>query len=225
MYVTDSASLRKEQDAALQRPHMTYSLMAKTLFALMDLFHGKPTTLPKVKLLEILARIPYQSWEIRQYILLNSKFADTEIVQEARDIIQWGRAAQDNEFWHLRVITERMEQKGVRESWFHRFPVRWGAVITYTFFCRLLAFFNIRRAFLLNAEFEDHAEHTYMQYVKDHPELDEEKVDSGAAREVAEFASWGDVFRRIGLDERDHMNESLVHCGRADQVVRYVSAT
>jgi ubiquinol oxidase len=218
-----NVDLRKEQEAALARPRMKYSLMARTLFTMMDLVHGKATTLPKVKLLEVLARIPYQAWEIRQYVRLHSKFASPETVAEARDVIQWGRAAQDNEFWHLRVIAERMQQKGVRESWFHAYPVRWGAVITYTIFSRLLARFNIRRAFLLNAEFEDHAEHTYMQFVKDHPELDQEKPDSAAVREAGEFATWGDVFRRIGLDERDHMNDSLIHCGRANEVVPYLS--
>ncbi len=218
-----TVDLRREQEAVLARPRMRYTLMAKTLFTLMDLVHGKDTTLPKVKLLEILARIPYQAWEIRQYVRLHSKFANSQTVAEARDVIQWGRAAQDNEFWHLRVITERMQQKGIRESWFHAYPVRWGAVITYTIFSRLLARFNIRRAFLLNAEFEDHAEHTYMQFVKDHPELDQEKPDSEAVREAGEFSTWGDVFRRIGLDERDHMNESLIHCGRVNEVVPYLS--
>jgi hypothetical protein len=29
---------------------------------------------------------------------------------------------------------------------------------------------NMRRAFLFNAEFEDHAEHVYAQFIKEHPE-------------------------------------------------------
>lgn len=213
---------KKEQEATLARPRRSCGILARMLFQGMDLVHGKALTPAKVKLLEILARIPYQSWEIRQYGRMNSRFASEDTVKEARDVIHWGREAQDNEFWHLRVITERMEKLGIRESAFHRLvtPV---AVLTYTLFSRLLARVNIRQAFLLNAEFEDHAEHEYMQYVKDHPELETEKVDSAAVREVGDFATWADVFRRIGLDERDHMNNSLARCGRASEVVPYAS--
>ena len=35
------------------------------------------------------------------------------------------------------------------------------------------------------------------------------------------FASWADVFRRIGLDERDHMNASFRLAGRPADVVAY----
>lgn len=214
--------LKKEQESALARPRRSYSLLAKMLFWGMDLVHGKELTLPKVKLLEILARIPYQAWEIRQYGRMNCKFADDNTVREARDVIHWGREAQDNEFWHLRVINERMQKLGIRESAFHRLvtPI---AVLKYTIFSRLLALVNIKRAFLMNAEFEDHAEHEYMQFVKDHPELENEKVDSESAKEYGDFASWADVFRRIGLDERDHMNASLRHCGRESEIVPYAS--
>jgi len=215
--------LKKEQEAVLARPRLKYGPVAKFLFWSMDVIHGKETTLPKAKLLEILARIPYQAWEIRQYGRMNSKFADDGTVSEAREVINWGRDAQDNEFWHLRVITERMKDLGVKESFFHKHFIPPVAVLTYTLFSRMLALVNIKAAYQLNAEFEDHAEHTYMQFVKDHPELEDEQVESNAAAEYDDFASWADVFRRIGLHERDHMNHSLVHCGREAEVVPYLN--
>lgn len=214
--------LKKEQDAVLARPRLHHGPVAKFLFWSMDLLYGKTTTLPKVRLLEILARIPYQAWEIRQYGRMNRLFGNDGTVQEAREVIEWGRRAQDNEFWHLRVIAERMKQLGVKESFFHKNIVPPIAVIAYTLFSRMLALVNIRAAYQLNAEFEDHAAHTYMQLVKDHPELDEQNVESEAAKEYDNFEFWGDVFRRIGLDERDHMNASLLHCGRPSEVVPYL---
>ncbi len=219
MNVHSTANLKKEQEATLARPPKKYGLFTHMLFWGMDVVHGRATTLPKVKLLEILARIPYQAWEIREYGVLHSRFADDPAVKEARDVIAWGRAAQDNEFWHLRVITERMRKLGIRESWFHARVVTPAAVFKYRLFACLLARFNLKGAFQLNAEFEDHAEHAYMQFVKDHPELESEKVDSEAAAEYGQFESWADVFRRIALDERDHMNNSLIHCGRGSEVV------
>lgn len=216
---TGKIDLKKEQEATLARPRRDYSLMAKMLFTGMDLIYGKELTLPKVKLLEVLARIPYQAWEIRQYRRMNSLFADAAAVEQAREIMAWGRAAQDNEFWHLRVITERMAELGVRDTALRERLVRPIAAFKYNLFSRLLARFNIRRAFLLNAEFEDHAEHEYMRLVADHPELETMRVQNRAAAEEGEFTSWADVFRRIGLDEREHMNDSLAHCGRASEVV------
>ncbi len=215
--------LKKEQEATLARPRLKYGAVTRMLFTGMDLIYGRDVTLPKMKLLEVLARIPYQAWEIRQYRRLHSRFADDAAVREAGEIVRWGRAAQDNEFWHLRVISERMAELGVKDTWFREHVVRRVAVFKYAVFARLLAFVNIRYAFQLNAEFEDHAEHEYMRFVREHPELDRQAVSNRAAEEVGAFASWGDVFRRIGLDEREHMNNSLVHCGRAGEVVKYAS--
>ena len=58
--------LKKEQQATTNRPRYRYSLAAKVFFLSMDLITGKKITLPKVKLIEILASIPYRSWETRQ---------------------------------------------------------------------------------------------------------------------------------------------------------------
>ena len=79
----------------------------------------------------------------------------------------------------------------------------------------------IRRAFLLNGELEDHAEHTYAQLVQDHPEWEDQPVESTVVQGYGSFRSWANVFRRIGLDERDHMNNSFVFAGRPEQVVEY----
>lgn len=211
-----SSDLKQEQAITLSRPRRECGCFARMLFWGMDLAHGKELTLPKVKLLEILARIPYQSWEIRQYGRMHSDYANEARVAEARRVIEWGRAAQDNEFWHLRVINERMQQLGIKESLLQRLitPL---AVIKYTIFSRILAFVSIKSAFLLNADFEDHAEHEYMQYVMDHPELENEAVKSAVAKENGDFASWADVFRQIGLDERDHMNNSLAALQRWEE--------
>ncbi|MBN1670033.1 MAG: hypothetical protein JXR37_03325 [Kiritimatiellae bacterium] len=103
--------LREEQDASLARPHMRYGATAKLLFMAMDVLYGRETTLPKVRFLEILARIPYQ--------------------------------------------------------------------------------------------------------------VESEAVQDGRGPDDGRYATWADVFRRAGLDERDHMNESLARCGLADRIVAY----
>jgi len=90
--------LKKEQKASRERPLYRYSLAAKFFFLSMDLITGKKITPAKAKLIEMLASIPYRSWEIRQYARLTRFYRNQELVQEALKIMTWGREAQDNEF-------------------------------------------------------------------------------------------------------------------------------
>lgn len=215
--------LLSEQKATLSRQRLRYCLLARILFLSMDILYGKKTTLPKIRFLEILARIPYQAWEIRQYWLLNRRFCDETIRHRAEDIIQWGRTAQDNEYWHLIAAREKMKQNGMKDNWFWYYFVLPVAVCKYTIFSRLLAFLSIKTAWRLNGDFEDHAEHTYMQYVADNPQLEEEQVETelihdGRGPDNGRYRSWADVFRRFGLDEREHRNESLKRCGMEDKI-------
>jgi len=79
----------------------------------------------------------------------------------------------------------------------------------------------IQLTFLFNAEFEDHAERDYAQLVQEHPEWEEQVVNNEVVHTYGEFRTWAEVFRRIGLDERDHMNDSLIFCSKPDCIVRY----
>jgi len=213
--------LKAEQQASLARPRYKYSLAPKCFFLSMDLVTGKKTTLGKTKLLEMLASIPYRAWEIRQYARTTHRYRSRELVDEARRIIAWAREAQDNEYWHLLVINEKMKEDGVKDPWYLFLPVRWLMVTIYVLLSRAVALVCIRRAFLFNAEFEDHAEHVYAQFVEDHPEWENQPADSDRVKEYADFETWADVFRRIGLDERDHMNTSFIFCGKPECVVEY----
>jgi len=206
--------LRKEQEATLARPRMKYGLLAKLLFVGMDLLYGRKATLRKMRVLEILARIPYQAWEVRQYRRLDSRFDHDQYRVPAEEVLQWGRDAQDNEYWHLLLLREKMKQDGIGLSWFWDHFVPWAAVLQYRAASGLLALISIRAAWQLNAEFEDHAEHEYAQFVKEHPEMESQEVASdlvhdGRGPEDGRYANWADVFRRVGLDEREHSQASV----------------
>jgi len=213
--------LKKEHKASRERPRYRYSLAAKGFFLSMDLITGRPITLAKAKLIEMLASIPYRSWEVRQYARMTRCYRDQGCVQEARKILNWSREAQDNEYGHLMVVNEKMKEDGVKDPWY-LFPlIPFIMVAVYVVLTRVMALVNMRRAFLFNAEFEDHAEHVYAQFVEEHPEWEKEPVTNEKVREYGDLATWADVFRRIGLDERDHMNTSFVFCGKPECVVKY----
>jgi ubiquinol oxidase len=213
--------LKKEQQATLDRPRYPYSRLARFFFANMDVVAGKETTLAKAKVIEILAGVPYRSWQSRESTRMTEHYRDEALVDASRAIVGWSREAEDREYWHLRLIEEKMRQEGTGDAWYLSPPTPQLMVRSYAGLTWATAQVDIRRGFLLNAEFEDHAEHTYAHLVRDHPEWEDQAVESDLAREYGDFETWADVFRRIALDERDHMNNSFRFAGRLDRVVSY----
>ena len=216
-----SIDLRKEQLATLARPQMKYGFTSKLFFWGMDLVAGKENDLSKAKLLEILACIPYREWQIRQYARLTFRYYQRDKINWARDIIEWGRDAQDNEYMHLLVIQEKMFDDGAKDKWYLATPVVFFIVAFYLILSRVLAWVNIKAAFKFNAEFEDHAEHIYAKLVQDHPDLENQLVTNKVAKEYANVENWADIFRRIGLDERDHRNHSFYFAGLPERMEIY----
>lgn len=216
--------LKREQQASLDRPPYDYSAMTRMFVVSMDMVAGRKTSLAKARMLEVLASVPYRAWERREKARLSRRAAD--MVAACKGFIRWTQEARENENRHLDVLTERMEQQGEADPWYLREPMRSGAVAFYVLFANALAWFDIRRAFQFNAEFEDHAEHTYARFAAEHPEWDDEPVSGPAVATYAEetsteLSSWSDVVRRIALDERDHMNRSFIAAGRPEHVVEY----
>lgn len=213
--------LKKEQQATLERPGLKYSFMARLFFISFDLLTGSKTTLFKVKLLEILAGVPYRAWEIRQYQKLSRCYGNDKLMSRAQQLMVWAREAQDNEYQHLLLLHEKITAEKLKQPWFLSPLVVRLMVFSYRLFAWALAKFSLRRSICFNAEFEDHAERSYAEFVCEHPEWEEQAVISPLARAYGEFANWADLLRRVSLDERDHRNRSFHFCGRARDVVRY----
>lgn len=213
--------LLKEQKSSLIRPSLNYGIAARFLFFAMDLTAGKKDTLAKAKLLEILACIPYREWELRQYVRLTFNYFNRKKVNWAKDIIDWGRAAQDNEYMHLLVIEEKMKEDQIKDKWFLATPIVFLVTGFYILLSKILTWTNIKAGFRFNAEFEDHAEHIYAQMVEDHPEWEKQAINNPLVKAYADLDNWADIFRRIGLDERDHRNHSLFFAGEPDKIIHY----
>jgi len=114
-----------------------------------------------------------------------------------------------------------MKEEGTRDSWYLFQPVPLLMVGFYAALMRVTALVSLRGAFLFNAQFEDHAEHVYAQFVEEHQEWEQQPVNNEQVRERGDYLTWAEVFRRIGLDERDHMNRSFVFCDKPELIVKY----
>ncbi|HSF05480.1 MAG TPA: alternative oxidase [Methylomirabilota bacterium] len=203
------AVLKREQERTLAAPRMRYGLLARVLFCGMDLLYGQTRTLSKFKVLELIARVPYQAWEQVAYVAMTHTSHDPGFARRIFERVRQSRQQQDNEQWHLLVLQELIARSGMREGWMTYWLVPQIVAFVYYQIAWLLYVLRPVWAYRLNAEFEDHAEHEYMEFVREHPELEHEPFDSFLAADYGSFDSRADLFRQIGYDERVHKEESL----------------
>jgi len=198
-----------EQKRTLESPRRKYGLLAKMLFFTMDLFYGKKKTLSKFKVLEVIARVPYQSWEHVSYIAMTHTYGKPELARRIFDFVRESRHQQDNEQWHLFILEEMVQKDNIRESFLLCGIVPQIIAFFYYHVSWLLYVMKPSWSYALNADFEDHAEHEYMEYVKDHPEFENQPFESQFEEDYGSFKSRADMFRQIALDERQHKDESV----------------
>jgi len=206
--------LKAEQARTLATPKLPANLALKGMFLTFDILYGKGRSLPKVMVLEILARYPYWAWENGAYTLLSKWHCGTkpvprEKIEVALRHIQMGRESQDNEQWHMLLWMDLCHQKGIRLSWFRHFLLPRHMTFVYFHMTRIMYRIKPEWSFAMNAAFESHAEHEYMLYAREHPEFENEPVESVWFAHYPRQKTLADLVRRVGLDERDHMNHSL----------------
>jgi hypothetical protein len=207
--------LREEQARTLAAPRMRYGWLARALFGGMDLVYGRERTLGKFKVLELIARVPYQAWEQVAYVAITHTSKSPDFARRVFDRVHESRVQQDNEQWHLLILEELIARRGIRESFFWYWLVPQAVAFVYYQIVWLLYVSRPAWSYRLNAEFEDHAEHEYMEFVRERPELEREPFESLFREDYGPFASLADVFRQIGYDERVHKDESLARLERA----------
>ena len=191
-----------------------YGLLARGLFLAMDLLYGRERSLAKFKVLELVALVPYQAWEQVAHAAIPHRHRMPGFARRVFGFVREARAQQDNEHWHLLILEEQLARQGVaRSGWrFRAMP-------------QLLAFFYFHVSWLLyvikpslsyrlNADFEDHSEHEYMEFVHERYEMEDQPWISDFVGDYGQHESLADVLRHIGLDERRHKLASLAHIDR-----------
>lgn len=215
MRTLPAGELRVEQKKTLTSDRLRPGVMAKMLFLTMDLVYGKEATLSKFRVLEVVARVPYQAWEHVAYIAVTHKHETPEFARSIHDRITESREQQDNEQWHLLILEELLHGRGHRSSLLKGRIIPQVLAFTYYQISWLLYVIKPRWSYELNAQFEDHAEHEYMSYVQAHPELDDEPWVSIFSEDYGDHQMTGDLLRQIGHDERVHKNASLEQIRKA----------
>lgn len=208
MPILSAEQLHKEQVNTLASPPIPYGLLSKILFRTMDVLYGRQRTWNKFKILELIARVPYQAWEHVAYIAITHTSHHADFARRIFDRIRESRHQQDNEQWHLLILEEWSHRHGLHEGLIRHRVLPQIIAFVYYHISWLLYVIKPSLSYQLNREFEDHAEREYMKFVQENPEFDREPFESCFKEEYGNFATMGDVLRQIGYDERMHKEDS-----------------
>jgi ubiquinol oxidase len=202
------AALRMEQHITLAGPRQRRNPITFMLFLTMDVLYGRRGSLRKFLVLEHLAQIPYRSWERVAQRRISRTDGRSRLAQRIQERVAEARAQHDNEQWHMLVMEELIARRGERLGRLrHRILPRLIAG-PWQLFTWVLHLVKPAWSYTLNAAFEDHAEHEYMRFVADHPELDDHDFGGVLSTRWNRPVTVADVLRQIGHDERCHKLES-----------------
>jgi ubiquinol oxidase len=207
----DHDRLVAEQRASAESPRRRYSLSARALFAIMDALYGEERTLEKFRVLELVARVPYQAWENVAYVAVTHTARQPNFARRVFNRVRSARWEQDNEQWHLLIMEELSAQQGQRSGFVRGRVI--PQILAFAYYQLSWFMYALRPAwsYRLNADFEDHAEHEYAALVDEHPEWETTPYEGQFTADFGAFQSLADLFRQIGYDERLHKEESEVN--------------
>jgi len=194
------------------KPHISSSvlLMGRALFLFMDAMYGKKPSLGKFRVLEVVARIPYQSWEAVHYFLTTHLYANERRAIDLFRDSKFARSAQDNETMHVVVITQMCKSEKIGTGILRFYIVPLLIAYLYSVFCLLFYFFTPRKAYELNYIFEDHAREQYAIFLADNEQFKEKPLRSKFLEVYGRAnANYYDFFAGVRDDEINHRDRSL----------------
>ena len=189
---------------------LTARVLGKLFIYSGNLLYGRTPSYAKFKAIEVIARIPYQSWESASYTLLSAFYWDEAKAMRLTRTGAFSRMAQDNETMHVVVvagIVRRLRAGGVIRHTI--VPLMFSFL--YFWIIYLLYMLHPKAALELNFMFECHAHEQYQEF------LDRESERLKSTPVISEFlAFYGrearseyELFESIRNDELIHRNRTI----------------
>ncbi len=219
-YEAHEKLVRELNDDALRteyaRPLDTYkpgiipSVLGWLLVFSGNLVYGAKPSYAKFKAVEVIARIPYQSWESVSYTLLTAFYSHEKYAIRLCKMAAFGRFAQDNETMHVVVISD-IVRKLKKGGFFRHTLIPLLFSFFYFWVIYLVYLFSNRAALELNYLFESHAYsqyHTFLELYGD--EFKQRPVNSEFLQFYGrEVRNEYELFASIRNDELIHRNRSI----------------
>lgn len=183
-----------------------------------NLVYGKKPSYLKFRAIEVIARVPYQSWTSAVYTLLTLFYTDESKALVLSEASRYARFAQDNETMHVVVISRLSATEG--HAGFIRYtliPALFAFV--YFWFSYILYLFRPRWSYELNYVFEQHAFEQYSEFLSTYEEqLKAKQVNSRFLEWYGRHpAQQYDFFASVRNDELIHRNISLESIAAAEK--------
>lgn len=184
--------------------------LGKTLVWCGNLVYGKEPSYLKFRAVEVIARVPYQSWSSAAYTMLTLFYANEEKAMALSKATKYARIANDNETMHVVVITQ-MAREEERAGVIRHTLIPMFFAFFYFWWSYVLYLINPRYSYELNYMFENHAFEQYSRFLeKRGEELKKKPV-------MSEFLTWYgrhprsqyEFFQSIRNDEIIHRNTSI----------------
>ncbi len=174
------------------------------------LVYGRKPSYQKFKAVEVIARIPYQSWEVATYTLLTLFYMDERRAIDLAKTSAFSRMAQDNETMHVVVMSQLVRK--YRCAGFIRhtlIPLLFAFFYFWTIY--ILYLFSRKSALELNYLFESHAYEQYERFLKENEALLKDRVMMSDFLDFygRNVRSEYEFFELVRNDELVHRNRSL----------------
>jgi len=173
------------------------------------LLYGKRPSYGKFKAIEVIARIPYQSWEVAAYTLVSAFHGNEKMAIQLCKTSAFSRFAQDNETMHVTVISHLARKK--KDHGLFRFtliPLLFALVYFWAIY--LLYMVSHKAALELNYLFETHAYKQYQQFLDENEEM---------LKQTPIMSDFLDFYGRSAKSEYEFFesvrNDELIHRNRS----------
>lgn len=174
------------------------------------LVYGSKPSYGKFKAIEVIARIPYQSWEVATYTLLTAFYGNEKHAIRLAKTSAFSRMAQDNETMHVVVITA-IAKRHKKIGPFRHMLIPLLFAFFYFWSIYLLYMFSHRASLELNYLFESHAYKQYQEFLNREGErLKQQPLTSDfLAFYGREARTEYEFFEMVRNDELIHRNRSI----------------
>jgi ubiquinol oxidase len=191
-------------------PGLAARFLGKLFVKSGDLMYGKRPSYQKFKAIEVIARIPYQSWEVASYTLLTWFYSNERRAIELAKTSAFSRMAQDNETLHVVVISQIVKRLKC-ESFIRHTLVPLIFATFYAIAVFVLYLISRKAALELNYVFESHAFEQYSEFLETNRDrlrttpITSEFLDFYGRHVKSEL----ELFESIRNDELIHRNRSI----------------